>query len=289
MTVSPALGATREVALPSGTLRYRERGEGRPIVLLHGLIINGDLWRHVVPSLSERYRCIVPDLPWGAHELAMPPDTELTMATIGRMAGELLDALDLRDVVIVGSGGGTGAAQHVIGGGGERVAGAVLLAGDTVFGFPPTSAWPAIGLSLVPGLLSLAIIGLRSELARRVLLAYLAKRDPDRVMLESYTGPMRTDADIRRDLVKFVRGIRRHHLRNLDLGAFGGPAVVAWGRGDLMFREQHMLALADALPGARYEALDECRTLVPEDRPERVVALVDEVAGRLAGGARRAA
>ena len=50
-----------------GTIRYRERGEGEPIVFVHGLLVNGDLWRKVVPRLADRYRCIAPDWPLGSH------------------------------------------------------------------------------------------------------------------------------------------------------------------------------------------------------------------------------
>ena len=77
MSRSTALGEQREIALPQGTIRYRERGSGEPIVFVHGVLVNGDLWRGVAPRLAERgYRCIVPDLPLGSHELPMREDAE---------------------------------------------------------------------------------------------------------------------------------------------------------------------------------------------------------------------
>jgi len=39
-----------EVQLPQGTIRYREQGTGEPIVLVHGLLTNGELWREVIPA-----------------------------------------------------------------------------------------------------------------------------------------------------------------------------------------------------------------------------------------------
>ena len=50
----------REVELPQGTIRYRESGEGEPILFLHGVLVNGLLWRNVVPELAGSFRCIVP-------------------------------------------------------------------------------------------------------------------------------------------------------------------------------------------------------------------------------------
>ena len=43
-------------------MAYHERGEGDPIVLLHGTPTSSYLWRDVVPHLYEAGRCIVPDL-----------------------------------------------------------------------------------------------------------------------------------------------------------------------------------------------------------------------------------
>ena len=58
-----------EATLPQGTIHYRESGEGEPIVFLHGLLVDGRLWRKVTPLLEDRFRCIVPDLPLGSHRL----------------------------------------------------------------------------------------------------------------------------------------------------------------------------------------------------------------------------
>jgi pimeloyl-ACP methyl ester carboxylesterase len=56
MSISSALGDRKEATLPQGTITYRERGSGEPIVFIHGLLVNGDLWRKVVPELSKDYR-----------------------------------------------------------------------------------------------------------------------------------------------------------------------------------------------------------------------------------------
>ena len=56
-----------DVKLPQGTIHYRESGEGPPVVFVHGLLVDGRLWRKVTPLLEDRFRCIVPDLPLGSH------------------------------------------------------------------------------------------------------------------------------------------------------------------------------------------------------------------------------
>ena len=52
MARSEALGIVHEVDLPAGRICYRERGEGPPVVYVHGLLVNADLWRKVVPDVA---------------------------------------------------------------------------------------------------------------------------------------------------------------------------------------------------------------------------------------------
>lgn len=66
----------REVALPQGTLRYREAGEGPTLVFVHGIVANSTLWRNVIPLLCGSFHCIAPDLPLGSHAYPMRPDAD---------------------------------------------------------------------------------------------------------------------------------------------------------------------------------------------------------------------
>src|SRR5919199_4002819 len=95
------LGDRREVELPHGTIRYRERGSGEPVVFVHGILVNGDLWREVVPRLADRYRCIVPDLPLGAHEVPMDEDADLSPPALARLIVDFAGALGLERPAIV--------------------------------------------------------------------------------------------------------------------------------------------------------------------------------------------
>ena len=42
MAITAALGERRTVELPAGTIEYRERGQGRPVVFVHGVGVNGE-------------------------------------------------------------------------------------------------------------------------------------------------------------------------------------------------------------------------------------------------------
>ena len=43
-----------QIDLPAGTVRYREAGEGKPVVFVHGYLVDGRLWDGVVDRLSDR-------------------------------------------------------------------------------------------------------------------------------------------------------------------------------------------------------------------------------------------
>ena len=73
-----------EIELAQGTVRYRDEGDGPPIVFVHGALVDGRLWEPVVDRLAGGARCIVPDLPLGAHRIAMRPDADVSPTGLAR-------------------------------------------------------------------------------------------------------------------------------------------------------------------------------------------------------------
>ena len=138
MAVSDELGAEREVALDGGKVRYRERGDGAPIVFVHPIFTNGDHWRDVVPPLADQYRCITPDWPLGSHEIPMEPRRrpQPSRRSLGWWPSSWT-ALDLRDVTLVGNDTGGAISQLVVAGHPERVGRVVLVSCDAFEVFPP--------------------------------------------------------------------------------------------------------------------------------------------------------
>jgi len=52
-----------DVELSAGTIKYEDTGGSGPVVvLLHGLAMDGSVWRGVVADLRPDYRCVVPTL-----------------------------------------------------------------------------------------------------------------------------------------------------------------------------------------------------------------------------------
>ncbi len=131
-----------EVALSQGTIHYREEGSGPAVVLIHGLMVDGGVWSPLVPFLSLRARCIVPDLPLGAHRIPMRADADLTPPAVADMIAELFTRLELEDVTLVGNDTGGALCQLVIDRHPERIGRLVLTNCDAFENFPPAAFRP---------------------------------------------------------------------------------------------------------------------------------------------------
>src|SRR4051795_7761245 len=169
-----------EITLPQGTIHYRDAGEGPPVVFLHGLLVDGEVWRKVTPRLQGAARSIVPDLPLGSHRLAMNADANLSPAGVARLVGDLLAALDLEDVTLVGNDTGGAISQLVALDHGERV-GRLVLTNCACFDvFPPKEFVPMVKAARVPGALYAAMQPMRAAKARRMPMDFggLAQQGP---------------------------------------------------------------------------------------------------------------
>jgi pimeloyl-ACP methyl ester carboxylesterase len=127
----------RSVGLPHGTIRYREEGSGKPIVLVHGFLVDGALWQEVVPRLAERFRCVVPDLPLGSHRVPMRSDADLSPPGLARLVDDFMGALGLEGVTLVGNDTGGAICQLVAVNHPDRLARLVLTPCDAYSDFFP--------------------------------------------------------------------------------------------------------------------------------------------------------
>ncbi len=273
-----ALGVDRVVQLPAGPLRYWDRGEGSPVVFVHGLLVNADLWRHVLPVVAEAgHRCLAPDWPLGAHELPMPA-ADLTPPGLAAMIASFLEELDLRDVTIVANDTGGALTQILLANHPERVGRVVLTPSDSFERFfPPVFAFLP-WLARVPGAVTVLSQVLRLRALHRLpfTFGWVSKRPIPRAYVDSYLGPSRRDAAVRRDLARFLRGVhRRHTIAAAErLPAFGRPVLLAWAEEDRLFPLSLAHRLAEVLPNARLVAISDSYTFVPEDQPHVLAELI---------------
>jgi pimeloyl-ACP methyl ester carboxylesterase len=282
MSRTPTLGDVREAEIPAGTIRYRERGDGPPIVFVHGIIANGDLWRGVVPGLADRFRCVTPDWPLGGHELPLRPGVDLSLVGLARMVDDFLAALDLEDVVLVGNDTGGAICQAVAAHVPDRVGRLVLTGCDSFDNFVPPILKHLEVLGRSTAAVWLAGHALRLRPVQRLPISFglLTVEPIEPGVMDSYTRPLRERPLVRRDFAELCRRISSRYTEEAAAGlpGFPRPALVVWGLDDRLFPLRHAHRIANLLPDARLEVLEECRSFVPEDQPAALARLLREFA-----------
>lgn len=272
----------KEIDLPAGRIRYREAGEGKPVVFVHGYLVDSRLWDGVVDRLSDRCRCIAPDWPIGAQQIAMKPDADLSPYGIASIVASLLEALDLEDVTIVGNDSGGAMSQVLVTRHPERIGRLVLTNCDTHTNFPPGPFKALVQVAKLPG--GTAALGLpfRIGAVARAAFKPFAKTPIPPELVASWMEPGLHDPGVKRDLKKVTVGMnKRYTLEALEkLKGTELPILLTWAPEDRVFPLRYAQKFA-AETGARLVEIPGSRTFVPLDQPQRVA---DEVASFVQGG-----
>ena len=276
----------KTVELSQGTVRYADAGSGPTLLFVHGFLVDGTLWRDVVPMLSDRFRCVVPDLPLGSHRIAMKPGADLSPRGIAQIVADFMAALDLSDVTLIGNDTGGAICQIVATRHPERLGRLVLTPCDAYKDFlPPAFRYLQVA-ARVPGAITVLMQTMRPRAMRRTPIAFgwlTKKRIPDD-LLDRWTEPAMSDPAIRRDAKKLLRGIsNRYTLEAAErLASFDRPTLIAWAPEDKFFKLANGERLAATIPGARLELIHDSRTFASLDQPERLAELIGGFAAEAA-------
>jgi pimeloyl-ACP methyl ester carboxylesterase len=271
-TVAPAI--QRSVQTPSGRISYIEQGAGPVALFVHGVLLNKHLWRHQLASLSDMRRCIAADLlAHGDTEIA--PDQDVSVTANARMLAELLDAIGVDEVDLVGNDSGGGIAQIFAALNPGRVRSLTLTDCDTHDNWPPDAFKPFLAMAASGGLRgALAAMVADKRVYRSPQALGPAYEQPERVSdetIDTYLGPfLRSDARTR-DLERFLAAFDSTHTVAIEsrLKALTAPTLIVWGRDDVYFDVKWSHWLAETIPGVRRRVeLDAARLFFPEERAE---------------------
>jgi pimeloyl-ACP methyl ester carboxylesterase len=262
----------REVTLQQGVIRYRDFGEGPPIVFVHGLLVDGRLWDDAVRHLHG-VRAIVPDWPLGSHEVAMSRSADLSPRGMAKLVDDFLAALGLTDVTLVGNDSGGAIAQLVAAYHPTRVGRLVLTNCDAFENFPPKMFAYLGVVARIPFGLAVMAQSMRMPFALRMPFAFggLAEHI-DKRLLRDWVRPLQSDPGVRRDARKFLLGTSPDETLAAAerLTRFPRPALIAWGGDDRFFKFEYAERLAKILPDARLQRIDGARAFVSLDQPARL-------------------
>ncbi|MEZ4219962.1 MAG: alpha/beta hydrolase [Polyangiaceae bacterium] len=279
------------VRIPQGTLHYAESGPTRPnphpVVFVHGLLNDRRHWDKVAHDLSNTHRCIAPTWPMGSHPEPMAADAQLDPLGMAKVVADTLRTLDLNHVILVGNDSGGAITQLVAAHHPERLAGVVLTNCDALEVFPPPGFEYLALVPRVPGLAwAMSRMLYRYPRLQRMKMAFgdLTHQPIDSALLQHWLEPAATQAGVRRDMCKLIRGVSNRLTLDAArrLATTRLPVRFAWGADDRYFTVELATRLAAMLPDAKVTPIDRAKTYVALERPDQVAAVIRELTTELA-------
>jgi pimeloyl-ACP methyl ester carboxylesterase len=262
-------------------LRYVVTGEGPPLVLLHTLRTQLDMFQKLVPELARRFRVYAMDYPGHGHSDI--PRVEYSVELFVGSVARFLDQLDIRDATLAGESIGGTIALLLAARGNPRVRGVVAVNPydyDRGRGLR-RSSWLA---NLLFGVNDVPVLG--ATVARLRLAPILA-----RVFHGGVDRPDSFPPDLLDELYRV--GNRRGHYQAFmslvhhwpeweaarsEYGRIRRPVLLLYGDHDWS-RADEREADAAAIPGARLRVVANVGHFLSLDAPGELVRAVDEIAG----------
>lgn len=266
------------IELPHGVVNFRVAGPADsatpPVLFVHPFLMDGSLWSGVADLLAAHgIRSYAPDWPLGAHRTPVKSGTDQSPRGVARQILRFIEALDLRDVTLVGGDTGGALCQYLLDTDPKRIGRVVLTNCDAFDTFPP---FPFnIVFLLLKGntrmKLNLQPMRWRAFRHSPLGMGLLANRlDP--AQTRSWIEPGLTNSAIRTDAVRFLRAARRDDLLDVStrLNRFAGPVTIVWGAADRAFTPKLGRRLQHAFRDAHFVEVPNARTLLALDAPQQL-------------------
>jgi pimeloyl-ACP methyl ester carboxylesterase len=269
---------TTTITTGAGQAVVHHRAGDRPLLLLHGVAGSWTTWTPVLAAadgLPGRGLVLV-DLPgWGSSPAPVVP---LDVDGSARVIAEVLDALDVDLVDVVGHSMGAFVGLHLAATRPDRVRSLGLVSGTTTATAAaarhpvralrtlPAFTLLRAGLAVTRGsatalLRAAARIGLLPLLAAPV---FASVRRLDHSVLQAFVAEFRPAG-----FLAAARSAARYDTRRW--AAVHCPVVAVAGRQDVFARVDDLARLRDTLPDVRTVLLEDCGHFAHVERPDAVV------------------
>lgn len=247
-------------------IHYQEKGEGTPLVLIHGYTSSVYSWKDVFLPLSEKYRVIVLDLKgFGFSE---KPDGDYSRRAQAEIVFGLLEHLKIERAWIAGNSMGGETALNVALRHPEKVLGLILVdsAGVKIAGREALAPWylqiPVLGRVLT----SLALTS--DKIVRQGLEKSFyddAKINDARVSF--YYQPLKT----RGGQLAAMRAREQFNLYPVenDLNKISVPALIIWGAEDQIIPLEAGKKINSEVKNSKLVTFEKCGHLPQEEMPEK--------------------
>jgi pimeloyl-ACP methyl ester carboxylesterase len=246
-----------------GLVHFTERGSGPPLLLIHGLMVTGEMFEPVLEHLAARHRVIVPDLRGHGRSRDLPPP--YTVAQLAADLSRLLDHLGVDSAAVLGYSQGGAIAQQLALDHPQRCSRLLLVC---TYAFNMASVRERIEGHLAP--LLLRVLGMRRfatmvisvgarQLAgerRAWFLGLLASQD-SALMIAAWREAMAFDSRPR-------------------LGEIRCPTLVVAAAQDQAVPFHHARMLHEGIHGSRLAVIDGADHTLLLSKPDALVKVIDQ-------------
>ena len=260
----------RKIDTPSGSISYVEQGSGPVALFVHGVLLNGYLWRHQLEELKTLRRCIAVDLL--AHgDTTISETQDVSVTANAHMLAQLLDALKIEQVDLVGNDSGGGICQIFAALYPKRIRSLVLTNCDAHDNWPPEPFKPFVSMVAAGGLPQTLSAMLADKSVYRTALgpAYERPEDVSDDTIETYLKPHLRSPQRTADLARFVNAFNCRHTMQIEkqLRGLQAPTLIVWGTDDIYFNLKWSRWLEEAIAGTKRRIeFNGARIFFPEER-----------------------
>jgi len=256
-----------------GDIAYAERGTGPCALFVHGVFMNGYLWRHVIERVADLRRCIAVDLL--AHGATRTREgADLSFAGQAKMLDALCVSLNVDQVDLVANDSGGGIAQIFAARHPHRIRSLTLTNCDVHTNWPPP-AFTAVRTAVAEGKLARMLGAMLTDLSFARSSFAIAYERSDVLTAEAvreYIGPLAATAESVALLERwFASGEDSRQTVEIEplLRELRAPTQILWGTADPFFDLEWAYWLKQTIPGARRVIeLEGAKLFHPEERPE---------------------
>ncbi len=266
----------KHVPTPLGNVAYAEQGSGPPALFVHGIFLNGYLWRNVINGVADLRRCFAIDI-LGHGETQTPADADMSFDAHAAMLEAVCDALDLDQVDLVANDSGGGIAQIFAARHPGRVRTLTLTNCDVHDNWPPPALEPILS-AVHEGKLSAIGQAMLADIdfARTTLsVGYEHPEQLSEKTVRTYLEPLFRTPEATRLFERMFERMDNSQTVAIEplLRALTAPALIVWGTSDIFFDVKWAHWLAETLPNAREPViLDGAKLFFPEERAAELIA-----------------
>ena len=254
-------------------ITYLEKGNGIPILFLHGTLSNANTWRKVIPKLSEKYRCIAIDLPIGGHYIAMDDSVDLSPPGIAKLINEFLQFLDIEKAIIVSNDTGGAYAQIFASLYPQKVDKLVFTNCEVLEVFPPKKFKYLINAVKIPGFTYLLSRSfkiksmLKSDIMMGLLSHSISKNEISELFLKSFIHNKNIRKNFTNNTKTWSPKYTIEAAQKLKKENF--PVLILWGLDDKkLFPLELGRQLNNIFQNSELIQIPDSKTYVQEDQPE---------------------